>query len=391
MRNFIAKHVEEIPPSGIRKFFDVAATMKDVVSLGVGEPDFKTPEHVRQAAIDSLKDGKTRYSSNQGMPELRQVISHYLERRFDLKYDPADQVVCTIGASEAIDIALRTIIEPGDEVLVVEPSYVSYKPSIVLQHGVPVVLTTKNENKFKLTAEELEAAITPKTKALIFPYPNNPTGGIMEKADLEAIAPVLIKHDILVISDEIYAELTYGGKNHVSIASLPGMYERTIVLNGFAKSFAMTGWRLGYAAGPKDLILAMNKVHQYVIMCAPTMSQYAGIEALKDDALCDKDVAEMRASYDERRQYLVKEFNRIGMPCFEPEGAFYVFPSIEKTGLTSAEFCDKMLYDGKVAVVPGTAFGDCGEGFIRISYAYSMDELKFAIGKIEAFLKSLGL
>lgn len=387
MRNFIAKHVEEMPPSGIRKFFDVAATMEDVVSLGVGEPDFKTPEHVRQAAIDSLKEGKTRYSSNQGMPELRKVISDYLDRRFHTKYDPADQILCTIGASEAIDIALRTIIEPGDEILVVEPSYVSYKPSITLQGGVPVVLTTKVENEFRLTPEELESAITPKTKALIFPYPNNPTGGIMEKADLEKIAPVLIKHDILVISDEIYAELTYGGLDHVSIASIPGMYERTIVLNGFAKSFAMTGWRLGYAAGPKDLILAMNKVHAYVIMCAPTMSQYAGIEALKDPVQCDKDVAEMRASYDERRKYLISEFNRLGMTCFEPKGAFYVFPSIQLTGLTSAEFCDKMLFEGRVAVVPGTAFGDCGEGFIRISYAYSMDELKFAIGKIEAFLK----
>lgn len=387
MRNFIAKHVEVIPPSGIRKFFNVPA---DVVSLGVGEPDFKTPEHVRQAAIDSLKEGKTRYSANQGMIELREVISKYLERRFDLKYDPADQILCTIGASEAIDIALRTIIEPGDEILVVEPSYVSYKPSIALQRGVPVVITTKAENEFRLTAAELEAAITPKTKALIFPYPNNPTGAIMEKADLEAIAPVLIKHDLLVISDEIYAELTYGGLNHVSIASIPGMYERTIVLNGFAKSFAMTGWRLGYAAGPKDLILAMNKVHAYVIMCAPTMSQYAGIEALKDPVQCDKDVNEMRASYNERREYLVKEFNRIGMPCFEPKGAFYVFPSIEKTGLKSEDFCFKMIDEGKVACVPGSAFGDSGEGFIRISYAYSMDQLKFAIGKIEEFMKKIG-
>lgn len=390
MRNFIAKHVEEMPPSGIRKFFDVAATMKDVVSLGVGEPDFKTPEHVRKAAIKSLEEGETKYSSNQGMPALREEISKYLDRRFGTKYDPADQILCTIGASEAIDIALRTIIEAGDEVLVVEPSYVSYKPSITLQMGVPVVLTTKVENDFRLTPEELKSAITPKTKALIFPYPNNPTGGIMRKEDLEAIAPVLIENDILVISDEIYAELTYGGMNHVSIAAIPGMYERTIVLNGFAKSFAMTGWRLGYAAGPKDLILAMNKVHAYVIMCAPTMSQYAGIEALKDPAQCDKDVAEMRESYDERRKYLVKEFNRLGMECFEPLGAFYVFPSIQKTGLTSAEFCDKMLFEGHVAVVPGTAFGDCGEGFIRISYAYSMDQLKFAVGKIEDYLKSIG-
>jgi len=390
MRNFVAKHVQEMPPSGIRKFFDVAATMKDVVSLGVGEPDFKTPEHVRQAAIDSLKEGKTRYSSNAGMPELKEVISKYLDRRFGTYYDPKNQVLCTIGASEAIDIALRTIIEPGDEVLVVEPSYVSYKPSITLQGGVPVIVTTKVENEFRLTAEELKSVITPKTKALIFPYPNNPTGGIMEKAHLEAIAPVLIENDILVISDEIYAELTYDGLNHVSIASIKGMYERTIVLNGFAKSFAMTGWRLGYACGPVDLIAEMTKVHSYVIMCAPTMSQYAGIEALIDPVQCDKDVSEMRDSYNERREYLIKEFNRLGMTCFTPKGAFYVFPSVAITGLTSAEFCDKMLFEGKLACVPGTAFGDCGEGFIRISYAYSMEQLKFAIGRIEDFLKKLG-
>ncbi len=390
MRNFVAKHVEEMPPSGIRKFFDVAATMPDVVSLGVGEPDFKTPEHVRKAAIASLEEGKTRYSSNRGMPELREKISHYLERRFHISYNPEDQILCTIGASEAIDIALRTILEPGDEVLLVEPSYVSYKPAIKLQHGVPVVLTTKVENEFRLTPEELESAITPKTKALILPFPNNPTGAIMEKEDLEKIAPIIIKHDLLVISDEIYAELTYGGKDHVSIASIPGMYERTLVLNGFAKSFAMTGWRLGYAAGPKELINQMNKVHAYVIMCAPTMSQYAAIEALKDDAQCDADIAPMREAYDERRKYMLSEFNRLGMTCFEPKGAFYVFPSIQKTGLTSEEFCNRLLFEGRVAVVPGTAFGDCGEGFIRISYAYSMEELKVCIAKIEAFMKEIG-
>lgn len=387
MRNFIAKHVAEMPPSGIRKFFNVPS---DVVSLGVGEPDFKTPEHVRQAAIESLKEGKTRYSANQGIIELREAIAHYLDRRFSLKYDANDQILCTIGASEAIDVALRTIIEPGDEVLVVEPSFVCYKPAITLQGGVPVIITTKPENEFRLTAEELEAAITPKTKAVILSYPNNPTGAIMEKADLEKIAPIIEKHDLLVISDEIYAELTYGGLNHVSIASIPGMYERTIVVNGFAKAFAMTGWRLGYACGPKELIQAMNKIHAYVIMCAPSMSQFAALEALKDDAQCDKDVAEMRASYDERRQYLVKEFNRLGMDCFEPKGAFYVFPSIKLSGLSSEDFCWKMIDEGKVACVPGSAFGASGEGFVRISYAYSMDELKFAIGKIEAFLKAIG-
>ncbi|AMJ40109.1 aminotransferase class I/II-fold pyridoxal phosphate-dependent enzyme [Anaerotignum propionicum] len=386
MRDFVAKNVADLPPSGIRKFFDVVATMSGVVSLGVGEPDFKTPERVRQAAIDLLEEGRTRYTANLGMPALRERIAHYLERRFHTVYNPLDQIMCTIGASEAIDVALRTILEPGDEVLVIEPCYVSYKPSILLQHGVPVVVTTKVENDFKLMPTELERAITPKTKAIILPYPNNPTGAIMEKEDLEKIAPIIVKHDLLVISDEIYAELTYGGKDHVSVASIEGMYERTIVLNGFSKSFAMTGWRLGYAAGPKDLIKQMNKIHAYVVMSAPVMSQQAAIEALRDDALCDEDIRMMREAYDERRKYLIGEFNRLGLTCFEPKGAFYVFPSIQKTGLGSEEFCEKLLFEGGVAVVPGNAFGDCGEGFIRISYAYSMEELKICIQKIEGFL-----
>ncbi|MCI5678850.1 MAG: aminotransferase class I/II-fold pyridoxal phosphate-dependent enzyme [Bacteroidales bacterium] len=390
MRNFIAKHIEEMEWSGIRKFADIAAQVPDALSLCVGEPDFKTPERVRRAAMRSLEEGKTRYSMNMGLPELRAAIAHYMERRFGLRYDPPQEILCTIGASEAIDVALRTIIEPGDEILVVEPSYVAYKPAIALEHGVSVVVETKAENDFKLQPEELEAAITPKTKALILPYPNNPTGAIMEKEDLEKLVPVILKHDLLVISDEIYAELTYGGKNHFSIAALEGMGERTIVLNGFAKSFSMTGWRLGFAAGPAELIQAMRKVHAYVIMCAPAPSQYGAIEALRDDALCDADIARMREAYDERRKYLLGEFNRLGMTCFEPRGAFYVFPSIRLTGLTSQQFCERLLFEGGVAVVPGDAFGESGEGFVRISYAYSMEQLKICIGKIEEFLRKRG-
>ncbi len=390
MRDFIAKHIADIPPSGIRKFFDAAASLENVVSLGVGEPDFQTPERIRRAAMDSLAQGKTRYTVNWGMLSLREEIAHYLERRFDLHYD-TDQILCTVGASEAIDITLRTILEPGDEVLVVEPSYVAYKPAIWMQHGVPVVVTTKAENSFKLMPEELEKAITPKTKALILPYPNNPTGAIMEKEDLERIAPVLCQHDILVISDEIYAELTYGGKNHVSIASIAGMSERTVVLNGFAKAFSMTGWRLGYVAGPKDLMKAINKLHAYVIMCAPTISQYGALEALREDTLCDTDVDKMRQAYDERRRYLVGELRRLGFSCFEPEGAFYVFPSISSTGLTSQEFCKTLLEEGGVAVIPGDAFGESGEGHVRISYAYSMEELQICISKIEEFLQKKGI
>lgn len=389
MREFVAEHVAVLPPSGIRKFFDIVATMDNVISLGVGEPDFPTPMRVREAAIRSLEEGKTRYSSNWGMPQLREEISHYLKRRFDLEYD-TDQILCTIGASEAIDVTLRTVLAPGDEVLVVEPSYVAYKPAIALQHGVPVVVTTKAENGFRLQPEELEAAITPKTKALILPYPNNPTGAIMEKEDLEKIAKVCIQHDLLVISDEIYAELTYNGKNHVSIASIDGMAERTVVLNGFAKSFSMTGWRLGYAAGPKELMKAINKVHAYIIMCAPSMSQYGAIEALSDDAKCDADVSAMCTAYDQRRRYLVDALNDMGLTCFEPEGAFYVFPSIAKTGLSAQQFCEKLLYDAGVAVVPGDAFGASGEQHVRISYAYSMEQLQQAMEKLRTFLQQNG-
>lgn len=390
MKQFIAKRIEELEWSGIRKFADIAAQVPDALSLCVGEPDFKTPERIRLAAMRSLEEGKTRYSANMGLPQLREAIAHYMERRFALRYDPTQEILCTIGASEAIDVALRTIIEPGDEILVVEPSYVAYKPAILLEHGVPIVVETKAENAFKLTPEELEAAITPKTKALILPYPNNPTGAIMERADLEKLVPVLLRHDLLVISDEIYAELTYGGKNHFSIAALEEMRERTIVLNGFAKSFSMTGWRLGFAAGPAELIQAMRKVHAYVIMCAPTASQYGAIEALREDALCDADIARMRNAYEERRQYLLRECERLGLPCFTPEGAFYIFPSIQKTGLSSQEFCEKLLFEAGVAVVPGDAFGASGEGFVRISYAYSMEELAACMAKIEGFLRQRG-
>ena len=389
MRDFTAEHIAALPPSGIRKFFDVVATMENVISLGVGEPDFQTPKRVREAAIQSLAEGKTRYSSNWGMPKLREHIAHYLERRFGLVYD-TDQILCTIGASEAIDVTLRTVLEIGDEVLIPEPSYVAYKPAVALQHGVPVVVQTKAECDFRLQAEDLEKAITEKTKVLILPYPNNPTGAILEQKELQEIAKVCIKHDLLVISDEIYAELTYGGKNHVSIASMEGMAERTVVLNGFAKSFSMTGWRLGYAAGPKALMKQINKVHAYIIMCAPTMSQYGAIEALQDDMLCDADVDNMRKAYDARRQYLVKTLDGLGLTCFEPEGAFYVFPSIAKTGLTAQAFCEKLLFEAGVAVIPGDAFGESGENHVRISYAYSMEQLQTAMEKIKVFLEQNG-
>lgn len=385
-KNYISKKVQEMPFSGIRKFFDVASEMEGVISLGVGEPDFDTPMNIRKKAIESIEEGKTTYTSNLGTKELRNEISVYLKERFQLAYDAKDQIIVTVGASEGIDIALRALVNPGDEVLYHEPCYVSYMPCIAMTGGVPVPIVTRNENQFRLTPEDLEKAITPKTKVLLLNYPNNPTGAIMEKEDLEKIAAILIKNDILVITDEIYSELTYGGRKHVSIASLPGMYERTIVLNGFSKAFAMTGWRLGYAAGPKEIISAMTKIHQYIIMCAPTMSQYAGLEALKNSMGA---VEEMRLEYDERRKYVVERFRAIGMDCFEPLGAFYVFPSIEKSKMTSDEFCEKLLFTKKVAVVPGTAFGACGEGFVRVSYAYSMEELKSAIDIIEAFLKEI--
>ncbi|NLK97168.1 MAG: aminotransferase class I/II-fold pyridoxal phosphate-dependent enzyme [Epulopiscium sp.] len=379
----IAKTIRDIPPSGIRKFFDIANEMKDAISLGVGEPDFDTPWHIREEGIYNLEKGKTVYTSNSGMMELRQEISTYLSRRFNISYNPGTQILVTVGASEAIDLALRALLNPGDEVLIPEPSYVSYKPCTIMAGGVPVTITTKAEDEFRLTPEQLEAHITDKTKVLILPYPNNPTGGIMEKEDLEKIANILRDKDILVISDEIYAELTYD-REHVSIASIPGMYENTLVINGFSKAYAMTGWRLGYAAGPEELIAMMTKIHQYAIMCAPTTSQYAAVEALRNG---DPDVAEMRNSFNRRRRVMVDGFRKMGMDCFEPLGAFYVFPSIEKTGMSSEEFCKKLLYEQKVAVVPGTAFGESGEGFIRCSYAYSIDNIKEALRRIEKFME----
>ena len=386
-KQYIAKSIEKMPTSGIRKFFDVVSTMEGVISLGVGEPDFETPWHVREEAITSIEKGKTAYTSNQGMVPLRQAIADYLYEKYDIKYDAEKEVLITVGASEGIDLALRAICEIGDEVLVVEPSYVSYKPCVVMAGGVPVPLTTKEENDFRLTVSDIEEKITDKTKAIILPYPNNPTGAIMEKKDLEAISDIIIKNDLVVISDEIYGELTYGRK-HVSIASLPGMHERTIVLNGFSKAFAMTGWRLGYAAAPKPFIKQMTKIHQYIIMCAPTMSQYAGLEALTSEER-EEDIDIMREAYDERRRVMVDGFRNMGLSCFEPMGAFYVLPCIKSTGLTSEEFCERLLYEENVAVVPGTAFGECGEGFIRCSYAYSIESIKGALERIEKFVKRI--
>ena len=385
MNKFLAENIKNMPSSGIRKFFDVANMMENAISLGVGEPDFETPWHIREAAISSLEKGHTSYSSNTGMLELREAVSDYLDEKYSTKYDPKTQIVITIGASEGIDIALRAIINPGDEVLVIEPSYVSYKPCVSMCGGVPVPVVTYEENDFRVTPKEIESKITPKTKAIILPYPNNPTGGIMEIDDLAAISKVIIEHDLFVISDEIYSELTYGTQ-HVSIASLPGMYERTVVLNGFSKAFAMTGWRLGFACGPEEMIFNMNKIHQYIAMCAPTPSQYAGIEALTSEQR-EEDIAVMRDAYDERRRVMVDGFRQMGLSCFEPKGAFYVFPSIKKTGMTSDEFCEKLLFSEKVAVVPGTAFGECGEGFIRCSYAYSIENIERALYRIWSFVQ----
>lgn len=375
----------QIQPSGIRKFFDIVSEMKDAISLGVGEPDFDTPWHIREEGIYSLERGRTFYTSNAGLKELKIEICNYLERRNRLFYNYETDVVVTVGGSEAIDIALRAVINPGDEILIPQPSYVSYLPCAILADGVPVIIELKEENQFKLTKGELLDSITDKTKVLILPFPNNPTGAIMTKEELAEIAEVLIERDILVLSDEIYSELTYSG-THVSIASLPGMKERTIVINGFSKSYAMTGWRLGYAAGPSDIISQMIKIHQFAIMCAPTTSQYAAIAALRDG---DKDVERMREAYNQRRRYLIHEFARIGLDCFEPYGAFYVFPSIKKFGMTSEEFATKLLEEEKVAIVPGTAFGNCGEGFLRVSYAYSLEDLKKALARIEKFIKKL--
>ena len=381
--NLLSKTVSSIPPSGIRKFFDIVAEMKDAISLGVGEPDFVTPWHIRDEGIYSLQKGHTHYTSNKGLMELRREISNYLSRRFNLNYDPLTQTVVTVGGSEAIDIFMRSVLSPGDEVLVPEPSFVCYKPLATMAGGVPVPITTTAENKFKLTADELRAAITPKTKVLVLPYPNNPTGGIMTKSDLEQIAEVLRGTDIWVLSDEIYAELTYGLHHH-SIAEIDGLYNRTVLVSGFSKAYAMTGWRLGYACGHPAVISAMTKVHQYGIMSAPTTAQYAAVEALRNG---DNDIEVMREEYNDRRKVIVKGFNDMGLECFEPEGAFYAFPCIKSTGLSSTEFCEKLLYSKKVAVIPGTAFGDSGEGHIRCSYAYSLDNINEALNRIEAFVK----
>ena len=382
----LSKIVVDMKPSGIRKFFDIVNEMDDAISLGVGEPDFDTPWHVREEGIYALEKGKTFYTSNSGLMELRVEICNYLKRRLDLDYDARKQVLITVGGSEGIDLAVRALINPGDEVLVPQPSYVSYVPCVELAHGVPVIIELKEENQFRLTKEEILEKVTDKTKLLVLPFPNNPTGAILEEEDLKSIAEVCVEKDIIVLSDEIYSELTYNGKPHVSIACMPGMKERTIIINGFSKAYAMTGWRLGYAVGPEYIISQRTKIHQFCIMCAPTNSQYAAVEALRNG---DDDIEKMRESYDERRRYLLHEFNRIGLDCFEPFGAFYMFPSIKKFGITSDEFATRLLETEKLAVVPGTAFGDCGEGFLRISYAYSLDELKKGISSIESFIKTL--
>lgn len=385
MRNPINKTVTEIKPSGIRKFFDIVHEMDDAISLGVGEPDFDTPWRVRDEAIYSLEQGRTIYTSNSGLMELREEIAIYLKRKYDLSYDPKTEMMVTVGGSEAIDVALRAMLDPGDEVLIPQPSYVSYLPCTILAGGTPVTIDLKEENEFRLTAEELEDAITDKTKILILPFPNNPTGAIMERKDLEAIVDVVLKHDIFVLTDEIYSELSYAGE-HVSIASFPGMKERTVYINGFSKAFAMTGWRLGYACAPEVILKQMLKIHQFAIMCAPTTSQYAAIEALRN---CDDEVAAMREEYNERRRYLVHRFQQMKLQCFEPFGAFYIFPSIKEFGMTSDEFATRFLREKKVAVVPGNAFGDCGEGFLRISYAYSLENLKIALDRFEEFVNEL--
>ena len=385
MRNFLSDKVINIKPSGIRKFFDIVSEMKDAISLGVGEPDFDTPWHIRDEGIYAFERGKTFYTSNAGLKDLRTEISNYINRSQGVKYDPNGEIIVTVGGSEAIDIGLRAIINVNDEVIIPQPSYVSYEPCAILADAKPVIINLKAENEFRLTPEELLGAITDKTKVLILPYPNNPTGAIMEKEDLEKIAKIIIEKDLLVMSDEIYSALTYKDK-HISIASIDGMKERTILINGFSKAYAMTGWRLGYACGPKDIIKQMTKIHQFAIMCAPTTSQYAAIEALRHG---DEDVENMRRSYNQRRRYLMHEFKEMGLECFEPFGAFYVFPCIKEFGMTSEEFATRFLKEEKVAVVPGTAFGDCGEGYLRISYAYSIDNLKIAIERLKHFITKL--
>ncbi len=383
---FLNKKVVNVKQSGIRKFFSIAEEMDDVISLGVGEPDFLTPWHIRRTAIDYLDKGATRYTANAGLLALREEICNYYSRKFKIDYNPKEEVLVTVGGSEGIDMAIRTLISNEDEVLVIEPSFVCYKPIVETSGGIPVPLITKEENSFKLDAETLENAITDKTKLLILPYPNNPTGAVMRKGELEEIAAIVIKHNLFVISDEIYSELTYGNEEHCSIASIDGMQERTIVINGFSKTYSMTGWRLGYALGPEPVISQMTKLHQFAIMSAPTNSQYAAIEALKYG---DKDIAKMREDYDMRRRFTVNAFREIGLDCFEPEGAFYVFPCIKSTGLSSNEFCERLIMEKHVAVIPGTAFGDCGEGFIRVSYCYSIDNIRKAIDKIGEFVEEL--
>ena len=385
MRNPLSERIVEIPPSGIRKFFDVVSEMKDAISLGVGEPDFETPWHIREEGIYSLEKGKTFYTSNAGLKELKQEIAAYLSRRFDVTYDPDQELMVTVGGSEAIDIALRAMLDPGDEVLIPQPSYVSYVPCTILANGKPVIIELEAKDQFRLTKEKLLEKITTKTKVLVLPFPNNPTGAIMEAKDLEEIAKIVAERDLFVISDEIYGELTYG-TDHTTIAAFPGMKERTVLINGFSKSYAMTGWRLGYAAAPAQILAQMLKIHQFAIMCAPTTSQYAAVSALRNG---DGDVKMMRESYDQRRRYLMNAFKEMGLECFEPHGAFYTFPSIKRFGMTSDEFATRLLYEEKVAVVPGTAFGYCGEGYVRISYAYSLKNLKEALGRIQRFIEKL--
>lgn len=385
MRNPLSDKIITIKPSGIRKFFDIVNEMEDAISLGVGEPDFDTPWHIRDEGIYSLEKGRTFYTSNSGLKELRNEIANYMKRTQGISYDPAHEIIITVGGSEAIDLAFRAMINPGDEVLIPQPSYVSYEPCAILADAVPVIIELKEEDEFRLTAQQLRNAITDKTKILVLPFPNNPTGAIMEKKDLEEIAEVIREKDLYVVSDEIYGELTYKDK-HVSVASLPGMQERTILINGFSKAYAMTGWRLGYACAPKAIMEQMIKIHQFAIMCAPTTSQYAAVEALRNG---DDDVKGMRESYNQRRRFLMHAFAKMGLQCFEPYGAFYVFPCIKEFGLSSEEFAERLLREEKVAVVPGTAFGDCGEGFLRISYAYSLENLKIALEKIEKFVEKL--
>ena len=386
MRDPLSKVIKDIKPSGIRKFFDIVSEMPHAISLGVGEPDFDTPWHIREEGIYSLEKGKTFYTSNSGLMELRKEISKWYKRKHDVDYDAKTEILMTVGGSEGIDVALRAMLDPGDEVIIPQPCYVSYLPCVELAGGVPVTIELKNENEFRLTPDELLAAITDKTKILIIAFPSNPTGAIMTKKDLEPIAKICQEKDIFVISDEIYSELTYTEDGHTSIASLPGMKERTIVINGFSKAYAMTGWRLGYAMAPKIIAEQMTKIHQFAIMCAPTTSQYAAIAAVRDG---DKDIEVMRESYDQRRHYLMNAFSEMGLPCFEPRGAFYMFPCIKEFGISSDEFATRLLREKELAVVPGTAFGDCGEGFLRISYAYSIEQLKEAMGRLEEFITGL--